>query len=75
MEVIKVIGRKVRCDTLGCRNNAKYALSVNGGRRTFMCETCAKALHAAVSADVVPESPTSIFLKKEKSVREKGAEL
>ena len=72
MEVIKLTDKKVRCDTIGCRGMARYALTVNGGRRTFICEACANAVYEAVAADVVPESPTSIFLKKEKTVSKKA---
>ena len=65
--VVKSVERKVRCDTLGCRDNAKYSLSTTeGGRRTFLCAACAEAICRAVMADTVPESPTSIFLKKVK---------
>ena len=66
--VVKTVERKVRCDTLGCRENAKYSLSTTeGGRRTFLCASCAEAIHRAVMAETVPESPTSIFLKKSKA--------
>ena len=72
MEVKNVVGRRVRCDVLGCKNNATYALIVNeGGKRTFFCERCAGLISKAVAADTTPESPTSVFLRREKTTRAK----
>ena len=70
MVINKLKERKVRCDVAGCKNNAKYAMSVSdGGRKTYVCARCAEELFKAVSADLVPESPTSIFLKKDKETK------
>ena len=70
MVINKLKERRVRCDVAGCKNNAAYAMSVTGsGRRTYVCARCAEELYKAVSADLVPESPTSIFLKKEKEAK------
>lgn len=72
--VVRKVERNVKCDTIGCRERAKYTLAVTEtGRRTFVCEKCADAIYRAVLADTVPESPTSIFLKKDKVAKEAKA--
>lgn len=67
MEVRKIVDKRIRCDMGGCKNNATYAFSKRDvGRRTFVCRECAEELNKFLAGEFVPESPESIFLKKEK---------
>ena len=64
---------RIKCDTMGCKNNAKYKLVIKKSllfSGLYLCDDCAKNIYTDLGKLFVPKSPTNVIKKKSGVINE-----
>ena len=64
---IKTVLTKEKCDSVGCKEDAKYSVQIKKsllGGNLCLCENCMRELYASVGKILIPKSPENIIKKK-----------
>ncbi len=64
---IQPINIKIKCDAMGCKNQAEYCIKFKKfivASNMYFCKSCLKQIYESAGKILVPKSPENIIKKR-----------